>query len=57
MNIVDAVIIIVLLVGALAGFRRGLFKQAVLLLGLIFTLVLSFYLRVKIKKSIKSVKK
>ena len=48
MNIVDAVIIIVLLVGALAGFRRGLFKQAVLLLGLIFTLVLSFYLRVPV---------
>jgi uncharacterized membrane protein required for colicin V production len=47
-NIVDAIIIIFLLVGALAGFRRGLIKQAVLLIGLIFTLVLSFYLRIPV---------
>ena len=33
MNILDAVIIVVLLIGALAGYRRGLIKQAVLLVG------------------------
>ena len=44
MNILDALIIIFLLVGALAGYRRGLIKQAVLLVGLIIVLVLSFYI-------------
>lgn len=48
MNILDALIIIFLLVGALAGYRRGLIKQAVLLVGLIVALVLSFYIRVPV---------
>ena len=48
MNILDAVIIILLLVGALAGFRRGLIKQTVLSVGLIVTIVVAFYLRVPI---------
>lgn len=48
MNILDALIIIFLLVGALAGYRRGLVKQAVLLVGLIVVLVLSFYIRVPV---------
>lgn len=48
MNILDALIIIFLLVGALAGYRRGLIKQAVLLVGLIVSLVLSFYIRVPV---------
>ena len=48
MNILDAVIIAFLLVGALAGYRRGLIKQAVLLLGLIAVLVISFYIRVPV---------
>ena len=43
MNILDAVIIVFLLIGALAGYRRGLIKQAVLLVGLIACLILSFY--------------
>ncbi len=42
MNIVDALIIICLIVGILAGFRRGLIKEVVLLLGLILTIVISF---------------
>ena len=42
MNILDALIIIFLLIGALAGFKRGLIKQGVLLVGLIVVLVLSF---------------
>ena len=41
MNILDAVIIVVLLIGALAGYRRGLIKQAVLLVGLIACLRLT----------------
>lgn len=48
MNILDALIIIFLLVGALAGYRRGLVKQAVLLVGLVVVLVLSFYIRVPV---------
>ena len=45
MNILDALIIIFLILGFLAGFRRGFIKQTVLLLGLVITLVLSFYLK------------
>lgn len=48
MNILDAIIIVFLLIGALAGFRRGLIKQAVLLVGLIACLILSFYIRVPV---------
>ena len=48
MNILDAVIIVFLLIGALAGYRRGLIKQAVLLVGLIACLILSFYIRVPV---------
>ena len=45
MNIVDAVIIILLIVGILAGFRRGFIKQTVLLIGLFLSLIVSFYLK------------
>ena len=48
MNILDAVIIIFLIIGVLAVFRRGFIKQTVLLVGLVITLVLSFNLRVPI---------
>lgn len=48
MNILDALIIIFLLIGALAGFGRGLIKQGVLLVGLIVVLVLSFYIRIPV---------
>ena len=48
MNILDAVIIVFLLIGALAGYRRGLIKQAVLLVGLVAVLILSFYIRVPV---------
>jgi uncharacterized membrane protein required for colicin V production len=48
MNILDALIIIFLMIGALAGFRRGLIKQGVLLVGLIVVLVLSFYIRIPV---------
>ena len=48
MNILDALIIIFLLVGAGAGLSRGLIKQSVLLVGLIVVLVLSFYIRIRV---------
>ena len=48
MNILDALIIIFLLIGALTGFSRGLIKQGVLLVGLIVVLVLSFYIRIPV---------
>lgn len=45
MNILDAIIIIVIIVGALGGMSRGLIKEVVFLLSLIVCLVLSFSLR------------
>lgn len=45
MGIVDAVIIILLILGIMAGLKRGLVKQLVLLIGLVGTLVISFYLK------------
>ena len=45
MNILDALIIIFLILGIMAGFRRGFIKQVVLLVGLVAILVLSFYLK------------
>lgn len=44
-SIVDALIVISLILGIMSGLRRGLIKQAVLLVGLVVILVLSFYLR------------
>ena len=48
MNILDAVIIIFLIVGILAGFKRGFIKQCVLLLGVVVITVLSYNLRVPV---------
>ena len=48
MNILDALIIIFFIVGILAGFSRGFFKQTILLVGIIVILVLSFMLRVPV---------
>lgn len=48
MNIVDAIILVILIIGAISGFSRGLVKQAVLLAGLALSLVISFYMRVKV---------
>lgn len=48
MNILDAVIIVLLLVGILGGLRRGLIKEVVLLVGLVAIFVISWYLRVPI---------
>ncbi len=48
MNILDAVIIVLLIVGVLGGIRRGLIKEVVLLVGLIAIVVVSWYLRLPI---------
>lgn len=45
MNILDALIVVLLILGAMAGARRGVIKELVLLLGLVVVLVLSFNLR------------
>jgi uncharacterized membrane protein required for colicin V production len=45
MNILDAVIIILLILGIMGGFRRGFVKETVLLIGLIAVIVISYYLK------------
>ena len=45
MNIIDALIIIFIIVAMLGGFRRGLIKETVLLVGLVLSLIISFNLR------------
>lgn len=45
MNIVDAVIIILFIVGILGGLSRGFIKQTVILIGLFLILIISFYLK------------
>ena len=45
MNIVDALIIVGLIIGLIAGYRRGLIKEVVLLVGLILVIVFSYYLK------------
>ncbi len=45
MNILDAVIIILLILGIMGGFKRGFIKETVLLIGLVAVLVISYYLK------------
>ena len=45
MNLVDIIIIILLALGFLAGFKRGLIKQGVLTIGIILVVVLAFLLK------------
>ena len=48
LNIVDAVIIIVFILGILAGMRRGFFRETVFLVGVVLVLIISYKLRVPI---------
>jgi uncharacterized membrane protein required for colicin V production len=48
MNIIDALIIVCLIIGLIAGYRRGLIKQIVLLVGLVLSVIISFKLRAPI---------
>lgn len=45
MNIVDVIILIALISGAITGFIRGFFKQTVIFVGTILVVVLSFILK------------
>lgn len=45
MNIIDAVIIVLFIIGFLIGFRRGMIKQTVTLVGFLFVLILSYLLK------------
>jgi uncharacterized membrane protein required for colicin V production len=45
MYILDAIIIVILIIGIMGGIRRGLIKSVVLLVGMIAILVVSFYLK------------
>lgn len=42
MNIIDALIIVMLIIGAISGFKSGILKKTVSLVGLIVIIVLSF---------------
>jgi uncharacterized membrane protein required for colicin V production len=44
-NIVDAIIILFLLMGALIGFKRGVIQSATMFLGIIFVIILAYYLK------------
>lgn len=48
MNITDAIIITILIIGVLGGMSRGLIKQVVLLIGLVVCVIFAFYLRTPI---------
>jgi len=45
MNIVDAIIILSLLLGAVLGFKRGAIKTLVSFIGLVIALILAFFLK------------
>lgn len=45
MNYIDIAILIILVLGAIVGFKRGLIKSVVALVGTILVIVLSFYLK------------
>ena len=45
MNIVDIIIIIGIILGALTGFHRGFFKQTVVFIGTILVIVIAFVLK------------
>lgn len=45
MNIVDIIIIIAIICGAIIGFKRGVIKQAVITIGQILVIVLAFLLK------------
>jgi len=45
MNILDAIIIIVFILGIMSGLRRGLIKSLVFLIGIVVVLVISYYIK------------
>ena len=50
MSIVDAVIILFLLMGAVIGFKRGVIQSATMFIGIIIVVILSYYLKNPLSK-------
>ena len=49
-SIVDSIIILFLLMGAVVGFKRGVIKSATMFVGAIVVLILSFWLKNPVSK-------
>lgn len=49
-TIVDAIIILFLLIGAFIGFKRGIIQSATIFLGIIFVIILAYYLKNPLSK-------
>ena len=47
----DIIIIMIILFGAIVGFKRGIIKQSVITVGMIFVLILSFILKCNMELS------
>ena len=45
MNIVDVLIILIILCGAVVGFKRGVFKELVMTVGFLLVFIIAFYLK------------
>ena len=54
-SIVDSIIILFLLMGAIAGFKRGVIKSATMFVGAIVVLILSFWLKNPVSKILYSI--
>lgn len=50
LNVIDIILILVLLMGAIAGFKRGVIKSATMFIGSIIVILLSFSLKNPISK-------
>lgn len=44
-NIVDVIVVLLILMGAIVGMKRGVIKQSVITIGMIFVVILSFVLK------------
>ena len=49
-TIIDIIILLFLLMGALIGFKRGIIQSATIFLGIIFVIILSYYLKNPLSK-------
>ena len=45
MNIIDVLIILIILCGAVVGFKRGVFKELVMTVGFLLVFIIAFYLK------------
>lgn len=49
-TVIDAIIILFLLMGAVVGFKRGVIKSATMFIGMIIVIILSYYLKNPLSK-------